>query len=177
MPDELVTVSAAHVLQQISGSLDKGQKQLDNTLNQIGSVLRPASAGASFTDATSRDFVAEREAELLRLRGDIQSALGAVRMLDVISPSSAGSPRPEPDIADVTPSKQDTSVIANGVSATTAHRMSEIGESLKLSPQQTLERCVATQNYIDSKLRERWQFFIKRGRERRAVSFPGQSTV
>ena len=96
MPDELVTVSAAHVLQQISGSLDKGQKQLDNTLNQIGSVLRPASAGASFTDATSRDFVAEREAELLRLRGDIQSALGAVRMLDVISPSSAGSPRPEP---------------------------------------------------------------------------------
>ena len=64
-----------------------------------------------------------------------------------------------------------------GVSATTVHRMSEIGESLKLSRQQTLERCVATQNYVDSKLREGWQFFIKRGRERRAVSFPGQFSV
>jgi hypothetical protein len=177
MPDELVTVSAAHVLTQISDSLRKAQKQLENTLNEIGSFLRPSSAGSPSPDAPLQNFVLGRQAELLGLRGDIQSALGAVGMLDVISPRPTDSRAPADDIADVKPSERDMTVIVAGVSATTVHRMSEIGESLKLSRQQTLERCVATQNYVDAKLRERWQFFIKRGRERRAVSFPGQNTV
>jgi hypothetical protein len=177
MPDELVTVSAAKVLKQICDSLDKAQQELDSSLSQIESWLQLKNAGPDSSEVTLQQFVTKRESELLRLRGHVQSALGAVHMLAVMPSHSTDSREPQDDGVDPKPSQGNTSVVVTGVSATTIHRMSEVEESLKLTPQQTLERCVATQHYVDSKLRERWQFFVKRGRERRAVSFPGQMTV
>jgi hypothetical protein len=176
MPDEVVTVSAAQVLRQVRDSLDKAQNDLNRILERIRSLAPSDGDELPSRDETWQNFIAERESELLELRGDVQSALGTVRMLQ-ISPRLT-NPRSRGDNgADLPQSEEDTSVAITGISATTAHRMSEIGESLKLTPQQTVERCVATQNYVDSKLREQWQFFIKRGRERRAVTFPGQSSV
>jgi hypothetical protein len=176
MPDELITVSATQVLNQVRDSLGSAQQKLNNTIDEIESFLRPKTP-QPIADTTHEQFITQRESDLLKLRGDIESALGALRMLQVLPARSMGSRKSEDDVAELMRSEPDTSVAVAGVSATTVHRMSEIGESLKLSRQQTLERCVATQNYVDSKLREGWQFFIKRGRERRAVSFPGQFTV
>jgi hypothetical protein len=48
---------------------------------------------------------------------------------------------------------------------------------MNMTDQQSLERCVATQNFVDTKLREGWRFFIKRNRERRPVTFHGQTAV
>jgi hypothetical protein len=192
MADELVTASAAQVLMEIRDRLHKAQEDLDRILKGIGSRLRPSTdvdaaqgspqstVSPTASDEVWRQFAATIEGDLWKLRGDLVSALSAAHTLEVRpSGSEAGSERPtstSDEIGAKAPEPAAT-LSLSGVSATTLHRMSEIGASLNMTDQQSLERCVATQNFVDTKLREGWRFFIKRGRERRPVTFHGQTAV
>lgn len=66
---------------------------------------------------------------------------------------------------------------ARGAAPTTQHRMAEMCSTLRIDDAQALDRSVATQWYVDARLREGWRFVMHRGRERRAVSFPGQQAM
>jgi hypothetical protein len=174
VPDELITVSAGRLLSQIREGLGSAQSDLGRVLGLIGPLLRPPPGSPA---ASWQTTVAEVEALLSKVRGDVHGALNALTALEAVPRDAAAAPDRLTDgkgRADEAARSAGEPSLSLGASTTTRRRMSEIGESLKLTDEQTLERCVATQYYVDSKLRERWQFFIKRGRERRAVSFPGR---
>ena len=175
MPRELIGVSASKALSQVCDSLNKAQVGLESILSRIRGSINPPTAGGP---ASGPQLIAEVEADLSRVRADVQTASGIVGMLESVQEDSADSLRLTGDNeTSMLPSNSEMSIALSGVSATSIHRMSEIKDSLKLTDQQALERCVATQHYVDSKLHEGWRFFIQKGRERRAISFPGQSSA
>jgi hypothetical protein len=180
MGDELVTVSATQVLQQIQENSANAVSDLDEALGTIGDLLRPPTGEGPYLDDSSSRVVAQVEVKLRESRGSIQNLLSAANLLKVARAQPTDPPEHMPDVRGSTPeppSGDDTLLLGAGMSPTTRYRMSEISGSLRLGDQQTLERCVATQYFVDTKLREGWRFYTKRGRERHAISFPGQIAV
>jgi hypothetical protein len=179
MPDDVstISVSAAKVLTQTTGRLQQANSHLAEILQRIESALWPDEPQLNLTTQPLWRSLAEIQSDLLKLRGDLQSAVDTVRVLQslpqTVSREPDASSAGEQAETEAKPLGSDRAVASTELSATSAHRMSEIRDTLSLTEQQALERCIATQFFVDSRLREGWRFFIKRGRERRAVAFHG----
>ncbi|GAA1707049.1 hypothetical protein GCM10009745_63630 [Kribbella yunnanensis] len=170
MVDEIISVSAANVLGRAQTNLRDAVDGLDRILQAVRSELsdsgydepagRPASPYRSTLAATQLDLV-----ELLgRLRStaDILEVLTATRQVGPTAARRAEAP---------------SAIPLARVSVATQHRLKVIQDALKVDEQEACERSVATQAYVDDRLRAGWQFFVTRGRERRSVTFPGQHAV
>ncbi|MFD3401553.1 hypothetical protein ACFWUU_12775 [Kribbella sp. NPDC058693] len=177
MVDEVISVSAASLLGRANRNLQDALEDLDGILQTVGSSLAgpeidgpPGQRPASF-----REALESTQLDLIKLLGRLRSTSD---ILQVLTPTKQASTTPRLS-ADQPGDAQESSrtVPLAGVSVTTLHRMTEIQDSLKLTEQEAFERCVATQAYVDDRLRGGWRFFVTRGRERRSVSFPGQQAV
>lgn len=176
MADEVLTVSAAGLLDQARGNLTAALTELRELLDAIREALNQTGdvpdRGPTRQPAAYRPALESTQLRLTELHGTLRGTLGLIEVLTLTSRSVLP---PANSVAEAQESSD--AIPLGGVSATTRHRMTEIRDSLSLTDQETLERCVATQAYIDERLRGGWRFSIARGRERRTVSFPGQLAV
>jgi hypothetical protein len=174
MPDELIVASTTKLLKGIHFRIQQLQKELDAAVFEASKALRPPRG-----DTEEPDYLAtlqQVDAKLHVLKSHLEALADAVNALNAIPIEAEEG---NVGAVDVTPTSsgrtgEGPTVVLSGMSPTTLHRMSEIATSLRIGNEQVVERSVATQSFVDSKLRERWRFFMKRGRERRAVNFPGQ---
>jgi hypothetical protein len=181
VPDDAVGVSAMAVLRELRLGVGRARSSLEDALEEIRRAFNEdRGQGAEEVDPWAT--LADVERQLFQLRTDLEAARVAEALLVPVSdepapPTAEDARAAHTGAADVRGRARLFDPLAETMSATTYRRMSEIAETLRLSDAQAVERCVATQHYVDARLREGWQFFIRRGRERRAVSFPGQAAA
>lgn len=166
MANENVSAPVAGILQQARGNLGDAVSSIEQLRGVIADALKPTAPPADLPRESERSTLQRVQLELAEVLGRLRGTRDLVQVLTPVGDADSTSADTPPDVLPLA-----------GVSATTLHRMSEIQSALKLTDQQTLERCVATQTYVDDRLRDGWQFTINRGRERRAVTFPGQMAV
>jgi hypothetical protein len=68
------------------------------------------------------------------------------------------------------------SVTTLPLSVEARRRMASMSDAHGVSQEDALERCIATQFYLDQKKREGWTVMLKRGRERRQVVLGGSGS-
>jgi hypothetical protein len=183
MPDEWITISTGAVLDRMRARIKELQTDLQNTVERISGLLHPRSEvdRPSTAEPDYRGVLQELEAKLEGLSAKLAGLADAAHVLKAV-PRDAGKPEEVVAAAQATgtlaerPDQRPTFMLSD-MSPTSLNRMSEMATSLRVTDQQALERSIATQHFVDAKLRERWQFHMRRGRERRAVTFPGQAAI
>ena len=188
MPDDFVAVSSAAAVRALQDGLGRTRSNLEEALDILDRALRVSDPvdDQDDDDTDSREIdprsaLASAARLLSRVRADLEGARVAASLL---VPATEPTPRiVGQEGQQVSRRTSETTggatfkAIPEGMSPTTDRRMAEIADTLRLSDAQAVERCVATQHYVDARLHEGWHFFIKRGRDRRAVTFPGQAAA